>query len=107
MDYSSVTFGLDVLVSVVFGAGGALGVWFKLKGTVNIQAIEITSLIEQIKEIKNEDKEDKKEIYRRLDSQKELIDKNRENSDVGIQKMTENMNQMELRIIKAIHEIKS
>ena len=107
MDYSSVTFGLDVLVSVVFGAGGALGVWFKLKGTVNIQAIEITSLIEQIKEIKNEYKEDKKEIYRRLDSQKELIDKNRENSDVGIQKMTENMNQMELRIIKAIHEIKS
>ena len=107
MDYSSVTFGLDVLISIIFGAGGAIGVWFKLKGTVNIQAVEILALNEQIKDIKDEYKEDKKALHRRIDSQKELIEKNRENSDSGINQMTANMNAMELRIIKAIHEIKS
>jgi hypothetical protein len=106
MDYNSITFGLDVLISIVFGAGGALGVWFKLKGSVNIQAVEIASLNSELKDIKDEYKEDKKSLHKRIDSQKELIEKNRENSDSGINKMTENMNAMELRIIKAIHEIR-
>lgn len=107
MEYSSITFGLDVLISVIFGAGGALAVWFKLKGTVNIQAVRITTLESDIKDIKEGYKEDKKSLHKRIDSQKELIEKNRENSDDGINKMTANMNAMELRIIKAIHEIKN
>ena len=106
MDYNSITFGLDVLISVIFGASGALAVWFKLKATVNIQAVKISSLSQSLEEMKDEKKESNKNIHRRIDAQKELIEKNRENSDSGINQMTANMNAMELRIIKAIHEIK-
>jgi len=44
MNYSELNFGLDVLVSVIFGAGGALAVWFKLKGRVDIMAVEQDNL---------------------------------------------------------------
>jgi hypothetical protein len=107
MDYNSITFGLDVLISVIFGAGGALAVWFKLKGTVNIQAVEISALYDSLKELKEEKKESNKQIHRRVDSLKEVVENNRQNSDKGINLMTSNMNAMELRILKAIHEIKS
>jgi hypothetical protein len=106
MEYSSITFGLDVLISVIFGAGGALAVWFKLKGTVNIQAIEIANLKEELTDLKSDKKESNTQIHKRVDSLKVVVEKNRENSDTGINLMTSNMNAMELRIIKAIHEIK-
>jgi hypothetical protein len=107
MDYTGITFGLEVLLSIIFGAGGALGVWFKLKGTVNIQAVEIQSLSKSLEELKDEKKESNKQIHRRVDSLKDVVENNRQNSDKGINKMTTNMNAMELRIIKAIHEIKN
>ena len=107
MDYTGITFGLDVLISIVFGASGAIGVWFKMKGSVNIQALKMESLEAVLKKIENDYKEDKITFHKRIDSNKALIDKNRENSDTGINQMTTNMNAMELRIIKAIHEIKS
>ena len=107
MEYTGITFGLDVLISLIFGAVGALGVWFKLKGNVNIQAIEIDSLSEHMREIKEDHKEDKASLHKRIDSQKLLIDKNRENSDTGMTTINLNMNAMELRIIKAIHDMKT
>jgi len=107
MNYTGITFGLDVLISIVFGASGALAVWFKLKAAVNIQKIEILNLMDGIKEVKENAKEDVSALHKRIDSQKTLIEKNRENSDSGIQILTKNINEMELRIIKAIHEIKS
>ena len=36
--------GFDVFISLLFGAGGALGVWFKLKNVVNIHRVEIDNL---------------------------------------------------------------
>jgi len=107
MDYNSITFGLDVLISVIFGAGGALAVWFKLKGTVNILSIEMNNLKTELSEIKEEKKDNNKQIHNRIDSLKVVVEKNRENSDNGINAMTANMNAMELRIIKAIHDIKN
>tara|TARA_R110002153_G_scaffold189041_1_gene341873 strand:+ start:8191 stop:8511 length:321 start_codon:yes stop_codon:yes gene_type:complete len=106
MDYSGVTFGLDVLISVTFGAGGALAVWFKLKGTVKIIEIELTNFKTELTDLKTEKKDGNKHIHNRIDSLKIVVEKNRENSDNGINAMTANMNAMELRIIKAIHEIK-
>ena len=106
MEYTGITFGLDVLISVVFGAGGALAVWFKLKGTVNIQAVEIANLKTELHDVKEEKKEAHKGYNKRIDDLKIVVEKNRENSDKGITQMNSNLNAMELRIIKAIHEIK-
>jgi len=107
MDYTGITFGLDVLISVIFGAGGAIAVWFKLKGTVNIQAIQMDNLKTELEDLKVEKKDNNKQIHNRIDSLKVVVEKNRENSDNGINAMTANMNAMELRIIKAIHDIKN
>lgn len=106
MEETGISFTLTTLISIVIGIGSAVGVWFKLKATVNIQAKDINTLHSEMKELKSENREDNKLIHKRIDSQKELIEKNRENSDNGINLMTANMNAMELRIIKAIHDIK-
>tara|TARA_R110001606_G_scaffold330726_1_gene478395 strand:- start:68 stop:391 length:324 start_codon:yes stop_codon:yes gene_type:complete len=106
VEYTSVTFGLEVLISVIFGAGGALAVWFKLKANVNIQEIEIINLQTELIDMKSEKKDAHKQLHKRVDDLKIIVEKNRENSANGINAMTANMNAMELRIIKAIHEIK-
>tara|TARA_R110000787_G_scaffold74970_4_gene166294 strand:- start:1928 stop:2251 length:324 start_codon:yes stop_codon:yes gene_type:complete len=106
MDAGSLSFTLSSLMSILLGAGGAFGVWFRLKGTISIQAIEILALKSDMQDIKVDMKSDKVQIHKRMDSQKELIEKNRVNSDIGIRGIEGKMNEMELRIIKAIHEIK-
>lgn len=106
MEYSSMTFGVEVVISIIFGAGGALAVWFKLKGSVNIQEIEIINLQTELIDMKSDKKESNKQLHKRVDDLKVIVEKNRENSANGINDMTSNMNAMELRIIKAIHEIK-
>ena len=106
MEETGISFTLTTLISIVIGIASAVGVWFKLKATVDIQAKDINTLHSEMKELKSENREDNKLIHKRIDSQKELIEKNRENSDNGINLMTANMNAMELRIIKAIHDIK-
>ena len=105
MELTGLQVGIDVLISIVFGAGGAIGVWFKLKGTVNIQAVEIEQLKSDLNSENSERKEIVKQLHRRVDSLKETVEKNRERSDTSTQKLVGEMNQMELRIITAIHEI--
>lgn len=106
MDAGSLSFTLSGLMSILLGAAGAFGVWFRLKGTISVQDVEIKSLKFDMQEIKVDMKSDKVQIHKRMDSQKELIEKNRINSDTGIRGIEGKMNEMELRIIKAIHEIK-
>jgi cell division protein FtsB len=106
MEETGISFTLTTLISIVIGIASAVGVWFKLKATVNIQAKDINNLHSEMKELKSENNEGNKLIHKRIDSQRDLIEKNRENSDSGISLMTANMNAMELRIIKAIHDIK-
>ena len=105
MDISGISVSLTVVLSLVFGTGGALGVWFKLKGTVNIQAVQIETFKTEIAELKESHKEDKMALHKRIDSNKEIIERNRQNSDNAVSTMTTKMQEMELRIIKAIHEI--
>lgn len=106
MDYTTIKFGFDVLISVVFGAGGALAVWFKLKSNVDLQCVELVNLKNELAELKEEKKESNKQTHRRIDSLKLIVDKNREITDNSVATMTAKMQEMELRIIKAIHEIK-
>lgn len=94
MDVSGYTIGLDIFVSVLFGTGGAIGVWFKLKGKVNIQDVKIENL-----------EAERRNLHNRIDGLKSIVEKNREKQDSATQEIKSSMNAMELRIIKAIHEI--
>lgn len=95
VDYSGITIGLNVLFPLICGLAGALGVWFKLKGTVNIQRMEIINL-----------QDDNKLTHQRINSVKDTVEKNREKQDSLIQDLKSEMTQMEIRIINAIHDIK-
>ena len=95
MDYSGITIGLNVLFPLICGLAGALGVWFKLKGTVNMQRMEIINL-----------QDDSKMTHQRINSVKDVVEKNREKQDNSLQDLKSEMSAMEIRIINAIHDIK-
>jgi gas vesicle protein len=106
MDISGLSVGLDVFISVLFGALGALGVWYKLKNIVEIQKVEIMALQDEVKNVRESKKELSEVINRRVDSLKTTVEKNRERSDNNTNEIKGEMQKMELRIIQAIHEIK-
>lgn len=95
MNAEEITFGINSLSSIVFGLGGGLLAWFKLKGKTELQQQSIDVLNEEVDKLHN-----------RIDRLKEEVAKNREKSDNSVQEIKNSMNAMELRIIKAIHEIK-
>jgi gas vesicle protein len=106
MDISGLSVGMDVFISVIFGAFGALGVWYKLKNIVEIQKVEIISLQDDVKNVRENKKELSEIINKRVDSLKNTVEKNRERSDNNTNEIKGEMQKMELRIIQAIHEIK-
>lgn len=91
--------GLEMLISIVCGLSGALAVWYKLKGNVNIQRMEILNLQEDSKDLRET-------LHKRIDLVKKTVEKNRERQDTSVQEIKSEMSAMELRIINAIHEIK-
>jgi len=95
---NGVTIGIEMLISIVCGLSGALAVWYKLKGSVNIQRMEIMALQEDGKELRDT-------LHKRIDLVKGTVEKNREKHDNSTQEIKTEMNKMELRIIKAIHDI--
>lgn len=95
MNAEEMTFGLNTLLSVLFGAGGAIGVWFKLKGSVNLLKLRIETL-----------ETNQKIFNRRIEAIKTDIKENRDRADNSITDITAKIQEMELRIIQAIHDIK-
>ena len=106
MDVESLKVGFDVFISVLFGALGATGVWFKLKNVVNIQSVEIKNLQDEAANIRESKKELATAIHKRVDSLKGTVEINRERSDKNTNEIKSEMQKMELRIIQAIHELK-
>jgi len=106
MDLSGVSVGMDVLISVLFGAAGAIGVWFKLKGKVDILSIELESQAADIKDLQFNLKDANTALHKRIDSLKVTVEKNREKQDASTQEIKTEMSKMELRIITAIHELR-
>ena len=95
MEAEGITFGLNAIVSILFAAGGALGFWYTIKGSV--------SLLEQrVKTLEAIDKV----LHKRVENLKEEVKENRDKSDTAISDITSKMQDMELRIITAIHELK-
>jgi len=95
MEAEGLTFGLNAIVSILFAAGGALGFWYTVKGSVNL-------LEQRVKTLEAIDKV----LHKRVESLKEEVKENREKADTSISDITGKMQEMELRIITAIHELK-
>lgn len=106
MDVNGLSVGMDVLISILFGASGAIGVWFKLKGKVEILDVEIISIKHDLLSLTQLKKEDNISLHKRIDGLKSVVEKNREKQDSSSQEIKTEMNKMELRIITAIHELK-
>jgi len=94
MEVEGLTFGLNAIVSILFAGAGALGFWYTIKGSVSI-------LEQRVKTLESNDKV----LHKRVESLKLEVKENRDKSDTAISDITGKMQEMELRIITAIHEL--
>jgi hypothetical protein len=95
MEVEGLTFGLNAIVSILFAAGGALGFWYTIKGSVNL-------LEQRVKTLEAIDKV----LHKRVEGLKDEVKENRDKADTAISDITGKMQAMELRIIQAIHDSK-
>jgi hypothetical protein len=89
-----IQFGLNTVLSVVFGTGGALGVWFTLKGKVKLLEVHCQNLAN-----------DNSIAHERIDNLKEEVKANREKSDKSTEEIKKDIADMKLEIIKEIHKL--
>ena len=85
---------MEIAISLISGIGSALGVWFKLKGSVEMQQLKISNMEDDIKT-----------AQLRITSLKKTVEHNREKNENSVSDLKKEMGDMEMRIIKAIHEL--
>lgn len=96
MDVSGLQIGFDALLSILSALVGAMTVWFTLKNKVTIQQLLLDNLSKEVNE----------RLHKRIDDLKVRVEDNREKNDQAINQLREDMAQMKVDIIKAIHAIK-
>lgn len=106
VDLSGASIGIGAVVSLLSGVIGALSVWFKLKGLVNVMQVRIKNLEAEKEKDLTYHKESISQLHKRIDAVKVIVERNREKSDKGIQEIKLDIKSMEMRILKAIHNIK-
>lgn len=85
---------MEIVIALISGVVSAAGVWFKLKGSVEIQQLKIETM-----------EEDVKTAQTRITSLKKTVEHNREKNENSVADLKKEMGDMEMRIIKAIHEL--
>ena len=103
MDYSGVTFGLDVLVSVIFGAGGALGVWFKVKGKQDLMALEMENHKSNSQNERNAIKKDVLDLEKTNRDLVKKVDSHKTENDGALMSIEKLILQTKIDIIQEIH----
>jgi len=94
MDASGLQISLSLVIAIVSGVVSAAGVWFKLKGKVELQQLKIETM------------EDGLEVAQeRVSKLKTQVEANKEKNETAVADLKQEMNNMEMRIIKAIHEL--
>ena len=88
MDYTGITFGLEVLISIVFAVGSALGVYYKLKNNTDLLLARIKTLETTLEKLETQ------------------VDQNREKSDTNVSELKDLIRDMKVDIIKEIHQKK-
>ena len=96
MDVTGLQIGFDALLSILSAFVGALTVWFTLKNKVTIQQLLLDRLSREVDE----------RLHKRIDDLKIKVEVNREKNDQAINQLREDMAQMKIDIIEAIHAIK-
>ena len=96
MDVTGLQIGFDALLSILSALVGALTVWFTLKNKVTIQQLLLDRLSKEVDE----------RLHKRIDDLKVKVEVNREKNDQAINQLREDMAQMKVDIIEAIHAIK-
>jgi len=85
---------VEIFIALSSGLISALGVWFKLKSTVQIQKLMIDNIENNLKN-----------AHDRITNLKNTVEANREKNENSVSDLKKEINEMEIRIIKAIHEI--
>ena len=96
MDVTGLQIGFDALLSILSAFVGALTVWFTLKNKVTIQQLLLDRLSKEVDE----------RLHKRIDDLKVKVEVNREKNDQAINQLREDMAQMKVDIIEAIHAIR-
>jgi len=96
MDVTGLQIGFDALLSILSAFLGAVTVWFTLKNKVTIQQLLLDRLSREVDE----------RLHKRIDDLKSKVEVNREKNDQAINQLREDMAQMKIDIIEAIHAIK-
>ena len=94
MDASGLQISLSLVIAIISGVISAAGVWFKLKGKVELQQLKIET-IEDGLIIAQE----------RVSKLKTQVEANKEKNETAVSDLKAEMSAMEMRIIKAIHEL--
>jgi len=85
---------VEIFIALSSGLISALGVWFKLKSTVQIQKLMIDNIEANLKN-----------AHERITNLKNTVEANREKNETAVADLKSEISAMEMRIIKAIHEI--
>ena len=85
---------VEIFIAVTSGIISALGVWFKLKSTVQLQKLMIDNIETNLKN-----------AHERITNLKTTVEANKEKNETAVADLKKEMSEMEMRIIKAIHEI--
>jgi len=85
---------VEIFIALSSGLISALGVWFKLKSTVQIQKLMINNIEDNLKN-----------AHERITNLKNTVEANREKNETAVADLKSEISAMEMRIIKAIHEI--
>ena len=83
---------LQVLLSIAGGVLGAVGAYIRLKSTIDVHKVQISNLIEE-----------NKGLHKRMDSIKDVVNKNREHADQSTTDLKQFINDMKVEIIREIH----
>ena len=92
--------GLDVVVSVISGVGGAVGAYIKLKSKIDLQEAKNSEQEKEIADIKERKKEMNIALHKRIDDQKNELGALQKEVSQGHNKLETAMARMELRIVK-------
>ena len=90
----SLSISVEIFIALSSGLISALGVWFKLKSTVQIQKLMIDNIETNLKN-----------AHERVTNLKSIVESNREKNENAVADLKSEISAMEMRIIKAIHEI--
>ena len=88
------TISVEIFIAITSGIISALGVWFKLKSTVQIQKLMIDNIETNLKN-----------AHERITNLKTIVEANKEKNETAVSDLKAEISAMEMRIIKAIHEI--